>query len=193
MNSLLREQATIDRRVRVRAVFYDTETTGLHASTDRIIEIAAYDPANDRSFSGLINPGVPIPAVATSVHHITDDMVSASPSFASVGQQFIDFCSGDVVLIAHNNDGFDYQFLSHECERHSLQMPSSWRFIDSLKWARKYRTDLPSHALQYLRRIYGIEENNAHRALDDVMVLYRVFTAMTQSLAIDDIYALVSS
>ena len=80
---------------------------------------------------------------------------------------FAEFCSGDVVLIAHNNDAFDKLFLEAEFQRAGLQMPE-WIFIDSLKWSRKYRTDLPRHSLQFLREVYGIEANQAHRALDDV-------------------------
>ena len=40
-----------------RPIYYDTETTGVNAKQDRIIEIAAYDPEQDRTFESLINPG----------------------------------------------------------------------------------------------------------------------------------------
>lgn len=175
----------------LRAIFYDTETTGIRAERDRIIEIAAYDPVNDASFEKLVNPGCAIPSEATAIHNITDAMVANAPSFEKVAKEFCDFCSGDVVLIAHNNDAFDYHFLKTEFGRCSLPMPS-WKFLDSLKWARRYRSDLPRHTLQFLREIYGVAANNAHRALDDVIVLHKVFASMTDDLPIEDVYSLIN-
>lgn len=176
----------------LRAIFYDTETTGIKADRDRIIEIAAYDPINNCSLVELINPGIPIPPEASKIHHITDEMVKNAPSFKEIGQKFIEFCSGDVVLIAHNNDAFDLHFLRHEFNRSELTFPE-WRFLDSLKWARRYRPDLPRHTLQFLREIYNIPSNTAHRALDDVMVLYQVFQSMVDDLPIDQIFSLMQT
>jgi DNA polymerase-3 subunit epsilon len=173
-----------------RPIYYDTETTGIKAERDRVIEIAAFDPVLNRTFEKLINPGIPIPAEATAIHKITDEMVASSPSFSVIVSEFIDFCDGDTVLIAHNNDGFDFHFLKHEFERCSLKMPE-WQFLDTLKWARKYRPDLPRHSLQFLRDIYGIPANNAHRALDDVVVLHQVFSFMLDDLSIDQALSLL--
>ncbi|MCE2983425.1 MAG: DUF3820 family protein [Parachlamydia sp.] len=176
----------------LRAIYYDTETTGVKADRDRIIEIAAYDPLLDKRFESFVNPGLPIPPEATAIHKITDDMVAEAPSFAQVGADFIEFCDGDVVLIAHNNDGFDIHFLRNEFGRHQVAMPAHWKFLDTLKWARRYRGDLPRHSLQFLREIYGIEANNAHRALDDVIVLHQVFSHMIDDLAIHEVYEMMN-
>jgi len=175
----------------LRAIYYDTETTGIKPDRDRIIEIAAYDPVRHLHFEKFINPGCPIPAEATAIHHITDEMVASASSFGQVAQEFMEFCEGDVVLIAHNNDSFDVHFLRNEYERHALQMPA-WKFLDSLKWARRYRPDLPRHTLQFLREIYGIAANNAHRALDDVLVLYALFSALMDDLSIEEVYQLLN-
>ena len=174
-----------------RPIFYDTETTGIKADRDRVIEIAAFDPVLNKTFEKLVNPGVAIPAEATAVHHITDEMVSTAPTFAQVAVEFSEFCSGDVCLIAHNNDGFDVHFLRHEYARANIDFPQ-WKFLDTLKWARRYRPDLPRHTLQFLRETYGIASNNAHRALDDVVVLHRVFELMTDDLPFEDVYALLN-
>ncbi len=173
-----------------RPIYYDTETTGVRSDKDKIIEIAAYDPYQDRSFVSLINPGIPIPKEASNIHHITDDMVANAPSFAVVGQQFADFCSGDVVLIAHNNDAFDKLFLQAEFTKAGLELPK-WPYIDSLKWARKYRTDLPKHSLQHLREVFNIPANQAHRALDDVMVLHQVFSHLIGDLSMETVLDLM--
>jgi DNA polymerase-3 subunit epsilon len=175
----------------LRPIYYDTETTGIKYDKERIIEIAAYDPVQNRTFEMFINPGIPIPAEATAVHKITDDMVKDAPPFAEIGQKFVEFCKGDIVLIAHNNDSFDLPFLKCEFERNKLTFPQ-WKTIDSLKWARRYRPDLPKHPLQFLREIYGIAANNAHRALDDVIVLYKVFSLMIDDLTMEQVMELMA-
>ncbi len=175
----------------MRAIYFDTETTGVRPEKDFIIEIAAYDPKNDTTFERFVNPGVPIPAEATAIHNITDDMVAEAPSFEEVGRAFVEFCGEDALLIAHNGDGFDIPFLKSEFSRNSLEYPA-WKTLDTLKWARRYRPDLPRHALQFLRESYGFPPNNAHRALDDVIVLHQVFSAMTGDLSIEQAYSLLN-
>jgi DNA polymerase-3 subunit epsilon len=173
-----------------RPIYYDTETTGVKPDKDRITEIAAYDPVRNLSFCKFVNPEIPIPPEVTQITGITDDMVKDAPPFSVIGKEFFDFCSGPVILIAHNNDSFDKHFLVHEAKRGGLILPN-FTYIDSLKWARKYRPDLPKHPLQYLREIYGIEQNQAHRALDDVIVLHKVFSLMIEDLPIDEVYNLI--
>ena len=95
-----------------RPIFYDTETTGVRPDSDRIVEIAAFDPIQQRTFSQLINPGCPIPAEASAIHHITNEMVASAPSFMQAAEDFIQFCEGDVILLAHNNDNFRRPFSS---------------------------------------------------------------------------------
>lgn len=174
-----------------RGIYYDTETTGTRHESDRIIELAAYCPETNESFSRLINPGTPIPKEAQSIHNISDEMVKDAPSFGEVAKEFVEFCEGEVVLIAHNNDGFDRLFLKSEFQRAGLELPS-WPHIDTLKWARRYRPDLPRHALQFLREAYGIPANQAHRALDDVKVLYELFSRMIDDLSYATILELLS-
>lgn len=175
-----------------RPIYYDTETTGIDAQKERIVEIAAYDPIEKRTFCELINPKMPIPPEATAVHHITDEMVKDAPGFEEVGKQLSAFCPENSVLIAHNNDAFDKFFIEAEYARHSLEMPS-WEYLDSLKWARRYRPDLPRHSLQHLREAYGIAANNAHRALDDVIILYEVFSRMIDDLSIETCLELLTT
>lgn len=175
----------------LRPIYYDTETTGIKADKDRIVELAAFDPVRKKSFVQLINPECPIPPEASAVHRITDDMVQQEPTFQEVAESFVHFCEGDSVLIAHNNDSFDLHFLRHEFQRCNQEMPP-WKFIDSLKWARRYRPDLPRHSLQFLREVYGFEANNAHRALDDVIILEKVFKSMIDDLSMETVMELMS-
>jgi DNA polymerase III subunit epsilon len=174
----------------LRPIFYDTETTGIRTDKDRILELAAYDPIENRTFVHLINPGIPIPPEATAVHKITDAMVINAASFKEIAEQFLSFCPKKTVLIAHNNDAFDKLFLHSEFKRAGLTLPP-FEHVDTLKWARKYRPDLPRHSLQSLREAYGITANQAHRALDDVITLHRVFTAMTDDIPIEKVLELL--
>lgn len=182
----------ITPEMKKRAIYYDTETTGINAQKDRIVEIAAYDPFDDRSFCEFVHPGFPIPPESTAIHHITDDMVKDAPSFEEIGKRLAEFIPENTVLIAHNNDAFDKHFIEAEYARNSLELPP-WEYLDSLKWSRRYRPDLPRHALQHLREVYGVASNNAHRALDDVMVLYEVFSQMIDDLPIETCLELLNA
>jgi len=172
-------------------IYYDTETTGVKPGKDRIIELAAYDPVHDRKFCTLLNPQCPIPQEASAISNITDEMVKNAPLFSEKAAEFTAFCDGNFILIAHNNDNFDRLFLEEEFLRAGIKMPP-WKFIDSLKWARKYRSDLPKHSLQFLREAYQIEALSAHRALDDVFVLHQVFSRMIDDLSIQEILELLN-
>jgi DNA polymerase III subunit epsilon len=172
-------------------IYYDTETTGIRPDKDRIIEIAAFDPIGNRTFVQFVHPGCSIPAECIAISGITDEMVSQAPSFEVVGKNFIEFCGENAVLIAHNNERFDKPFVENEALRSGLKLPA-WDWVDTLKWSRKYRSDLPSHALQALREAYGFEANQAHRALDDVMMLYRIFSMMIDDLSIETVMTLLS-
>lgn len=173
-----------------KGIYYDTETTGTKSGKDRIVELAAFDPEDNRSFCTFIQPGIPIPADATAVSGITDEMVKEAPTIEVALQAFIDFCTPDAILIAHNNDTFDKLFLEAEAKRANIELPS-WQYIDTLKWSRKYRPDLPKHALQFLREVFHVPSNQAHRALDDCVVLHKVFSQMIDDLSWEQILQLL--
>ena len=90
-------------------VLFDLETTGLSCRNDEVIEISALkvkDGSVEDEFSTLVNPGMPIPFMASEVNGITDDMVKDSPDFKTALGQFIEF-AGDFVLVGHNIVSFD--------------------------------------------------------------------------------------
>lgn len=173
-----------------KGIYYDTETTGTKPSKDRIVEIAAFDPEEGRTFCTFVQPGCPIPPEATAISGITDEMVKEAPSMQEALTSFLEFCTPDAILIAHNNDSFDRIFIETEAKRAGVILPS-WEYIDTLKWARKYRPDLPKHALQFLREDYGIAANQAHRALDDCRVLHEVFRQMIDDLSWEQVIELL--
>lgn len=173
-----------------KIIYYDLEATALQPDKAKIIEIGAYNPETNETFCRFVNPQCPIPAETTAITSITTEMVSDAPIFEVIGKEFSDFCGPRAYLIAHNNDKFDKPLLTAEYSRANLMLPD-WKYIDSLKWSRKYRPDLPSHSLQTLREFYGFSPNQAHRALDDVMVLYQIFSLLIDDLSIETVYELL--
>ncbi len=94
-------------------VAFDTETTGLEPKTDRIVEIGAvkFDSLGPIArFSVLINPGVPMPAEASRVNGITDEMLRTQPFIEDVLPDFLSFI-GSSALVAHNAP-FDLSFIN---------------------------------------------------------------------------------
>ena len=82
---------------------FDLETTGISAHTDDIIEISAVKVRNgvvQDTFSTLVNPGRHIPAQATKVNGITDQMVSEAPLIREAMTEFLRFV-GDFIDTLH--------------------------------------------------------------------------------------------
>lgn len=172
-------------------IFYDCETTGLNVEKDLIIELAACRADSEETFSSFIFINEPIPQEASQIHGITNEEIKDAPIFSEVFLQFKEFC-GNNVLVAHNNNSFDYPILKNECLRHNLEFPQ-WTFLDSLKWAKKYCPHLPRHSLQYLRQAFNLPKNQAHRALDDVITLKKIFSLLVNDLTPTDIVNLLNA
>jgi len=96
-------------------VILDTETTGLHDSA-RIVEIAVLSVDGSVLLDSLVNPQVPIPAEATRVHGITDDMVKDAPTFSDLLVQLTGALINRKVVV-YNRD-FDKRRLAVELHHH---------------------------------------------------------------------------
>jgi DNA polymerase-3 subunit epsilon len=93
----------------------DLETTGGTPGFARITEIGAVRIAGGRcvaTFSELVNPGVPIPAIITQITGIDDETVAEARPIEAVLPRFVEFAA-DSVLVAHNAR-FDLSFLDYE-------------------------------------------------------------------------------
>jgi DNA polymerase-3 subunit epsilon len=104
--------------------FIDLETTGINVSLDRIVEIAIIKIAPDGSKQvkrKLINPEMPIPAGASEVHGISDDMVKDAPTFKSVANEIKQFIEG-ADLAGYNSNRFDIPMLNEEFLRAGISV-----------------------------------------------------------------------
>lgn len=109
--------------------FIDLETTGVNISNDRIVEIAIVKILTDGTKQvkrKLINPQIPIPAGASDVHGITDEMVKDAPSFKQIAnevKQFIENCD----LGGYNSNRFDIPMLIEEFLRAGVPFSADGR------------------------------------------------------------------
>ena len=86
------------------------------------------------TFSQLVNPGMPIPAIITGITGIDDAMVADAPPIDEVLPRFVEFAA-DSVLVAHNAR-FDLGFLDYELgilQRRTFPRPA----LDTLRLARR--------------------------------------------------------
>lgn len=158
-------------------IVLDTETTGLSPKYgDRIVELAAVkirdgEVQASENFSTLINPKRSIPAAATRVNKIRDDMVQDAPEFESIVDKFHSFCEGVDYVFIHNAK-FDIGFLEHEMQKlnRSLKLP---KVVCSVELSRRLYPEMRGHNLNALSKRFGIDIKSGearHRALGDVIL-----------------------
>lgn len=182
-------------------LFVDVETTGTDPAKDKIVE-AAWWQCDERLVEqracGLVgevrprwayvNPGIPIPATASAVHHITDLDISEDAFTADELLTEL-LCVDDMeglILVAHNSR-FDAQFLGL----------ADHRWIDTYRVALRLVPDAPGHGLQVLR--YHVlrdsehtirrqtEGQHPHRASYDVICLAHLFAALSRMATLDQL------
>lgn len=168
-------------------VVFDLETTGLNHMTDAIIEISALKVKNGKvqeQFSTLVNPNRHIPAAASEVNGITDEMVADAPALKDVLEQFLAFI-GSEVLVGHNIYSFDMKFLNCAMQKF-YQKDISNDYIDTLYMARKCVKELSHHRLTDLAAYFHICTKGAHRALNDCVMNQKCFEEMGKRMKAAD-------
>lgn len=157
-------------------VCIDCETTGLDPNQDRIIEVAVVHFTLEQVFGScesLIDPQCPIPESSIAIHHITQEMVEGKPFISAFLPHVLDLI-GKRIIVGHGV-GFDIEVLAIAAERAGI--PCTLRhnlYIDTLRMARHYG-DSPTNSLEQLRKHFNIEQEGAHRAMNDVIVNMGVF------------------
>jgi DNA polymerase-3 subunit epsilon len=95
----------------------DIETTGGHATQNRITEISIYVHNGlelINHFETLIHPEMQIPAYIQAFTGISDEMVSNAPTFSEVAAQIYEVLK-DQIFVAHNVN-FDHSFIKHQLQ-----------------------------------------------------------------------------
>lgn len=168
----------------LEAVAIDTETTGLDVREARIVQFGAVampsgrpDPA--ATFDTLVDPGIPVPAVAEAVHGISDSMVAGKPAFPEAYRGFTDWC-GRRPMIGYSI-GFDLAVLENECRRHKVAWQKP-RTLCVRTLAAIANPDLPDHSLETLAAWLGVAITDRHRAIGDALAAGRIFTALLPHL-----------
>ncbi len=163
----------------MREIVFDTETTGLDAREDRIIEIGAVELVNrfptGRVFHHYLNPqGRSIHADALEVHGISYAQLMDKPTFEEISADFLDFIDG-AKLVAHNA-GFDMTFVNAELARLGQAAVDQGLVVDTLALARR-RHPMGPNSLDALCRRYGIDNSHRtkHGALLDSELLAEVY------------------
>lgn len=152
-------------------VVFDLETTGVDVIKDDIIEISAVKVLGGKvadTFSTLVNPGRPIPYYATQVNGITDEMVEDAPDIREALADFLAF-AGDAVLVGHNIQSFDLNFVSNAAEGLFGKTVEN-DYIDTLYMARSCLPELSHHKLVDVASYFHISAEGAHRALNDCIM-----------------------
>lgn len=161
--------APLDEGVRVALI--DTETTGVDAVNDAIIElgilVVLVDPQTGQAgpvvarYSELEDPGFPIPPASTEIHGITDAMVKGK----AFDDGEVSNVLKDVHLVIAHNAGFDRAFLEKRFAfMQDLPFGCSYRDID---WRAE---GYGSAALEFLVYKLGFFYEG-HRAIHDCEAL----------------------
>ena len=167
----------------------DTETTGLDDKAE-IVEISIIDQLGNVVFDSLVKPQQPIPAEATAIHGITNDMVATAPSWADIHDELCRLISSKPLVI-YNAD-YDMRLMAQTAALYGLKPVTAdagvhcamlayaefygdWNdYKGSYRWQR-----LTNAAKQQGVVIDGV----AHRALADVKMTLGVVKAMAQQQA----------
>lgn len=163
-------------------IVVDTETTGLSPANERIIELSAvrfdnFEPSC--CWTTLVNPGKTIPAEATRVNHITDEMVEDAPTLEQISQSFMDFV-GSHPIVGYNLN-FDLKFLFAGGVNIFAEKRRYYDVYDLSKKA--FRGELDRYRLVDVAKHNDIVISDAHRSLSDCYATGLVFEKCIDRIA----------
>lgn len=170
--------------IMTRQIILDTETTGVDAKVDRIVEFAAYELVNRQPTGNMlhvyINPQRSIDPDAEAVHGLSRTFLEQYGVFKDEAQKIIDFISGSELII--HNAPFDVGFLNEEFKRNGFQerVENICSITDTLTMARN-KFPGKKNSLDALCDRFDVSRENRvlHGALIDCELLSKVYLRMT--------------
>ena len=170
----------------------DLETTGLSPTEERVIEYGSYMTdfyGNELgTVQTLINPERALPEKITEITGLTDLDLFGKPKFSEVAVNILyDMCQGSerTLLLAHNAK-FDFGFLTSEFMRLGLDLDTIDITYLCTKNLSKTFVQLGlfdnkgSNSLQHLMEVFGIEDPNHHRSINDCIMCNRLFRKLRE-------------
>lgn len=169
----------------------DTETTGTDLEKDRVVEVAVVLTDLERTFdhvSVLVDPGIPIPAAASAIHHLTDADVAGKRQIADAMAFLLagvrETHDEPIAAVAAHNAPFDRGFVGQ-------YLPPEAVWLDTCRMARRYLPGAGSFGNQYLRYHLKLDVPQAlgrpaHRAEADALVTAALLRHMLNGPAASD-------
>lgn len=165
----------------------DTETTGLYDG--EIVQIAIVHSSGKTLLDTLIKPGQPIPADATAIHGITDEMCKDAPSWPEIAENLKHVLNLQNVVIY--NAVYDRKMMHKSQERHNLPK-IEWKEISFFHCAMEafaefygdfndYRGNYRWQKLVTAARHCNVTVADAHNALGDCLMTLGVVKAMLKA------------
>lgn len=170
--------------IMTRQIILDTETTGVDAKVDRIVEFAAYEMINRQPTGKMlhiyINPQRSIDPDAEAVHGLSRNFLEKYNVFKDEARSIIDFIHGAELII--HNAPFDVGFLNEEFKRNGIneRVENICTITDTLTMARN-KFPGKKNSLDALCDRFDVNRENRvlHGALIDCELLAKVYLRMT--------------
>ena len=174
------------------AIALDLETTGLDVAKDRIVQIGAAamrGPViqSEPRLETRVDPGIPIPALSTRIHGLTDSAVAGAPRLAELFDSLLKLIEGQVVV--GQNIRFDLAVLRHEAARAGVP----WHdppALDVAHLAGGLDRGLVDLGLESLANRFGVDIEARHDALGDALAAAGIFAALVPRLREADVRTL---
>ncbi len=158
----------------------DIETTGGHASSGAITEVAII-LHNGKEVEGryqtLVNPQCAIPRYISSLTGISNEMVQDAPVFEQVAPHIFNLLSNRV-FIAHNVN-FDYSFIKHQLKLSGFQWETPK--LCTVRMSKKIFPGYTSYSLGNICRALGIPITDRHRASGDAEATSKLFHLLLEN------------
>ncbi len=158
-------------------IFFDLETTGINIASDRIVEVSYLKidvNGNETSKTYRVNPQMPIPEKASSIHGILDEDVKDAPTFNDVAKVLAKEFEG-CDLAGYNSVRFDIPLLAEEFLRVGVEIDLKRRkFVDVQVIFMKMEQRTLAAAYKFF---VNKELNDAHSAEADTLATYEVLQA----------------